>query len=337
VLIVAWVVAALWAAPADAAGTSDSAAAVHGSPAAADSGRAPAGAVRDSLPLVLRDAAPAPSAPPTTGTLEPSGVAADAFGRVFASDARGHRLVRFDPVGAWLGGEGTLGSDPGQFRRPGAVALHGTLDVVVLDRENRRLARYDLLGRYKGILIDFEDSALEAQLGRIDPADVASDRGGGLAVADRDGDRVLIFDVSGEFVRALGGFGGSVGAFRGVAGIAYTRRGDLVVAERVGRRLQRLEPGGRSAARWSLPVAPGEGAVPVAVDDGDRIAVADERSGRLWLFDPSGRLVAMRSDLEGPRALAFAPDGTLLVAEAAGGRLRRLTVRSASDSTVGAK
>jgi len=49
----------------------------------------------------------------------------------------------------------------------------------------------------------------------------------------------------------------------------------------------------------------------------------------VWLFDPGGRLLAMRDDFRAPRALAFAPDGTLLVAEGAGNQLRRLIARPA--------
>ena len=302
---------------------------------APDSLRPPlASAIADTLPLRLKDLPGPMTAPAEAGNLEPSGVAVDAFGRVFASDARAQRLVRFDPAGRWLGSEGTLGSDPGQFRRPGAVALHGTLEVVVLDRENRRVARYDLLGHFLGLLVDLADPALEQRLGRIDPIDLACDRGGALAIADRDGDRVLMFDVGGEFVRALGGFGGAAGSFHGLAGLTFTPHGDLVTTERVASRLQRLEPGGRAAASWPLPVAAGDGALPVAVSDSDRVAVADERSGRLWLFEVSGRLLAMRGGFAHPRALAFAPDGSLLVAEGSGAVLRRLIAQPAAvDST----
>jgi len=293
-----------------------------------------AAAPRDSLPFRLEDAPGMLRAPESAGVFEPAGVVVDAFGRSFVTDAQTHRLARFEPDGSWAGSEGTLGSDPGQFRRPGAVVLHGTLDLVVLDRENFRIVRYDLLGRFLGVLVDLTDPALEARLGRIDPVDLASDRGGALAVADRDGDRVLMFDVSGGFVRALGGFGGDAGSFHGLSGLAYGPRGELVTVERIGARVQRLEPGGRVAAHWSLPKIAGDGAMPVAVSAKDLIAVADEKSGRLWLFDSAGQLLATRSGLARPRAVTFAPDGSLLVAESAGAGVRRLIARPVlADST----
>ena len=259
--------------------------------------------------------------------VEPSGVATDAFGRVYVTDASQHRLVRFDARGTWLGEAGALGSDPGDLRRPAGVAPVGSLGVGVLDRENRRVVLYDLFGRLVGVLTDF--AALEEELGRVDPAALAADRGGALYVADADRDRVLVMDFSGRFVRTLGGFGPGGGSFRGLSGLAAGPLGGLVTVERTGARLQRLDAGGSPLAAWALPVRTTRGRLAVALDDSSRIAVADEGSGRLWLFSPAGRLLAARSGLAGPRALAFAPDGSLLVAEGSGSRVRRFVVEPA--------
>ena len=266
--------------------------------------------------------------------LEPSGVVVDAFGRVVVADAALHRLQRFEPDGRWLGEAGSLGSDPGQLRRPGAVTLLGALSIAVLDYENRRIERYDLFGRRLGTLIDLLDPALEAQVGRVDPIALSADRGGALYLADADRDRVLAFDFAGRYLRTIGGLGGKPGSFRGLGGLATAPRGALVVAERVNRRVQRLDAGGRSSASWPLAVAAAAGAIPVAVDDSSRVAVADEASGRLWLFDAGGRPLAALAGLARPRALAFAPDGTLLVAEAGRGEVRRFAFeRSAAPIT----
>ena len=252
---------------------------------------------------------------------EPSGVAVDAFGRVYVTDASQHRLVRFDARGISLGEAGALGSAPGDLRRPAAVVAVGSLGVAVLDRENLRVVLYDLFGRLVGVLTDF--AVLDDELGRVDPVALAADRGGALYVADADRDRVLVLDFSGRYVRSLGGFGVGAGSFRGLAGLAVGPGGELVTAERTGARLQRLDAAGNPLAAWPLPVRPGRGRLAVAVDDSMRIAVADEVSGRLWLFDLAGRLLAARTGLSSPRALAFAPDGTLLVAEGTAGWVRR--------------
>lgn len=262
--------------------------------------------------------------------LEPSGVAVDPFGRLVVADAALHRLQRFEPDGRCLGEAGSLGSDPGQLRRPGSVAMLGTLSVAVLDRENRRIEGYDLFGRRLGTIVDLLDPTLADQVGRVDPVALVADRGGALYVADADRDRILAFDFGGRFLRTLGGFGGRPGSFRGLSGIAAAPRGVLVTAERVNARVQRLDAGGRVLASWPLPVSGDAGALPVAVDDSSRVAVADESSGRLWLFDARGRPLAMFHGLARPRALAFAPDGTLLVAEAGRGEVRRFALTRAT-------
>jgi sugar lactone lactonase YvrE len=56
------------------------------------------------------------------------------------------------------------------------------------------------------------------------------------------------------------------------------------------------------------------------VDDSGRVAVADESAGRAWLFDDRGRTLALLSGLSRPASLAFAPDGTLLIASRRAGR-----------------
>ncbi len=263
--------------------------------------------------------------------VEPSGIAVDAFGRIYVTDASQHRLVRLDARGTWLGEAGALGSDPGDLRRPAGVTAMGSLGVAVLDRENRRVVLYDLFGRLLGVLTDF--AALEDELGRVDPVALTADRGGALYVADADRDRVLVLDFSGRYVRALGGFGPGAGSFRGLAGLGASPRGELVTAERAGARVQRLDAAGSPLAAWPLPVRRGRGRLAVAVDDSLRIAVADEASGELWIFDLAGRLLGARGDLVSPRAVTFAPDGSLLVAEGTAGRVRRFALEPARTAT----
>ena len=284
----------------------------------------PDSAIVGLLPLRLaRIAIVVSDGGPIESVVEPAGVAVDAFGRLYVSDAGLNRVQRYDAHGAWLGGAGTLGSDPGQLRRPGAVAALGNFGIAVLDRENRRVISYDLHGRLTGTLIDLDAAPLREQLGYVDPVAMASDRGGAVVIADADHDRLLTFDFGGRFLRAIGGFGGRGGSFRSLTGVACGPRGEFVTSDRAHARIQRLDAGGRLLGAWSLATGPGRGALPVAVDDSSRVAIADELTGRLWLFDAGGRLLAQAEGCAAPRALAFAPDGTLLVAESRAGRVSR--------------
>jgi hypothetical protein len=111
--------------------------------------------------------------------------------------------------------------------------------------------------------------------------------------------------------------------------VGATPDGGQFVAVRVNARVQRLDAAGRAAGSWSLAVSRQPGMLAVAADDSGRVAVADEPAGRAWVFDRDGRALASLQGLARPRALAFAPDGTLLIAEAAAGVRRFSLVRAA--------
>jgi hypothetical protein len=278
---------------------------------------------------------------------EPAGVAVDAMGQVWASDAAGQRLVHWSAEGRWLGETGALGDGANQFRNPGAVARLGSLGVAVLDIENRRVVAYDLRARLTDLAIALDAPELDSPLGRITPAGLASDRGGALYVLDRERDRVLAFDFSGRFLRVLGGVGAGPGSFHGLAALATAPRGELVTLERPSpparkarraaadtlargtpARIQWLDTGGAPLSAWTLDLASGRD-LSIAVDDSGRVAVASAsgRAGEVRLYARDGGLLARTSDVAAPRALAFAPDGTLLVAEAGAARVRRFTIR----------
>ncbi len=256
--------------------------------------------------------------------VEPSGIAIDAFGRIFVGDAARHRVVRLNPTGVVLGQTGSLGSAEGDLRRPGSVVLLGTLSVAVLDIENRRVLIYDLNDRLQGTLIDFDAPALRDPLGRIEPRSLAADRGGALYVADAERDRVLAFDFSGRLSRVIGGFGEAAGSFRELAAVAATRRGALFTVERARLRVQRLDPSGVALGAWTFADSgAARGELAVAADDSLRLAIADEVAGTVRVWDRDGALLASLEGLGRPRALMFAADGSLLIAEAGLGRLRR--------------
>jgi len=195
--------------------------------------------------------------------------------------------------------------------------------------------------------VELASQELEARIGLVRPVALASDRGGALYVADAERDRVLVFDYSGAFQRELGGFGGRSGGFSGLTGIAVSARGRIVSVERphppakkskgssagaapdstaARARIQWFEAGGRLITSvWSPPVSAGgsELSLSIAVDGIGRVAIAAERSGEVFVLTPDGAFLARLSGLVAPRAVAFADDGTLLVAEAGAGRIRR--------------
>ena len=318
------------------------------SPPPPDSTRAAGAPARDSVAGVargwrLRELAPieGDGAQPLA---EPAGVLSDAFGLIWVSDASLHKIRRWRADGVPLDETGALGSDPAQFRRPGALARVGSLGVAVLDVENRRVSTYDHNLRLLSGAVDLTATDLEGRVGTVRPLSLASDRGGALYVVDSERDRILVFDYAGAFQREIGGYGGRSGGFIGLTGVAVSARGRIITAERprprskkadpsdstVARaRIQWLEAGGRLITSvWSPPLAAGasELSVTVAVDALGRVAIAAERSGEVCVLAPDGAPIARLTGLASPRAVAFADDGTLLVAETGAARVRRWTL-----------
>jgi streptogramin lyase len=80
---------------------------------------------------------------------QPTDVAVGPDGSVYVSDGYGNnRVVRFDPSGRFQAAFGSLGTGPGQFRLPHALAFDGAGRLYVADRSNGRIQVFDASGRF---------------------------------------------------------------------------------------------------------------------------------------------------------------------------------------------
>jgi DNA-binding beta-propeller fold protein YncE len=78
----------------------------------------------------------------------PTDMAITPTGDVFVSDGYGNaRIVHFDKTGKYLGEWGELGSGPGQFSIPHAIALDSKGQLYVADRNNVRVQVFDQKGK----------------------------------------------------------------------------------------------------------------------------------------------------------------------------------------------
>ena len=72
-------------------------------------------------------------------------------GNVFIADGyRNARILEYTPDGRKLREWGTPGTGPGQFRLPHSIVIDEQGIVYVADRENGRVQRFDLTGRFLG-------------------------------------------------------------------------------------------------------------------------------------------------------------------------------------------
>jgi hypothetical protein len=72
-------------------------------------------------------------------------------GRIFIADGyRNARILEYTAEGKRVREWGAAGTGPGQFRLPHSIQIDTSGTIYVADRENGRIQRFDLEGRYQG-------------------------------------------------------------------------------------------------------------------------------------------------------------------------------------------
>lgn len=142
----------------------------------------------------------------------PTNLALSPAGDLYVADGYGNACIhKFDALGRWQFSWGSPGSGPGQFHVPHGIAIDPAGIVYVADRENSRIQRFDLGGRFLDqwtdvvrpceVLVDPQGSVLVAELGYragMFPGNVAP-------TADAPGGRLSIFSPRGELLARWGG------------------------------------------------------------------------------------------------------------------------------------
>jgi DNA-binding beta-propeller fold protein YncE len=242
-------------------------------------------------------------------------VATDAAGRVYVTDASADRVIVFDPRGAPLLSWGASGTAPGQFLAPVDVAagaggmllvaepFRGTGEIIPLYPGATPLS-YRARPGYESLWSSGGGVLLGNSL--FSPNALASARGGGVWVTDRNNHILRHLSDAGRFLGALGAPAGAGSArLAEPHGLAVDSAGAVIVADTGADRIYKLAPDGRTLAAWSAPVARGSsdsgslsGAMsfrrPLAVATGaaGAIYVADTGNSRIEELDSAGRLVA---------------------------------------------
>jgi DNA-binding beta-propeller fold protein YncE len=152
----------------------------------------------------------------------PHGLAVDHEGNVWVTDGRGgegkgHVVVKFSPEGEvllTLGQMGVAGEGPTTLNRPSDVAIARNGNIFVADGHtgmdtNMRIVKYAPDGTYVK-----EWGNKGSAPGQLNGAHgLAMDSQGRLFVADRENNRVQIFDQEGRYVDAWPQFGTPSGLF----------------------------------------------------------------------------------------------------------------------------
>lgn len=230
---------------------------------------------------------------------------------------------------------GDRGSDPGQFRDPGGIAVDADENVYVADLSNNRVQVFDSDGTF--LRAWGSQGSGEGEFNR--PIDIAVGPDGGVYVVEEGNDRVQKFSPEGEPLAAWGSSGADDGQFNAPCALTVDAQGLVHVVDRQNRRIQVFGPDGGFVRKWS-PSTEGGLWCAIAVDAANFTYLpsqTDTLHGYVNKFDVLGNrqaLFAGPGDLSNPYEAAADLDGNIYALDGAG-RILKLSPAGDHLLTIG--
>ncbi len=184
----------------------------------------------------------------------------------------------------FLGEWGTRGEGPGQLSYPSSLAVDFAGNVYLSDMGNGFVHKFSHDGKP---LFSFQDGLVKC------PDGLALDGGGAVYVADPTRGNVVIFFPNGDRLRSL-----HIAPPRKCAepfGISVDANGNLFVADRGRRVIQKYSPRWRLLSTWGTAKSgPGDVGEPadIATDAEGFLYVSDTKARLVQKFSPNGSVVA---------------------------------------------
>lgn len=223
---------------------------------------------------------------------------------------------------------GVHGTKPGWLHKPRVAAFDKDDHLFIADLTDR-IQVFDRDGKY---LRGWRTPDLNVD----GPSGLTVDRFGRVLVADTHFYRVLVYSGQGELLFQLGdGVQGTTpGRFGYTTDVVIDKAGNFYVAEYgENDRIQVFSPDGKWLRQWGgHGYAPGEFLRPraLAMDEGDRLYVADSCNHRIQVFDTQGKLLrvwgargAEPGQMSYPFDVDVGPDGYVYVCEYGNARVQR--------------
>lgn len=124
-------------------------------------------------------------------------------GYLFITDSGTDEIYKLDTLGVLLKDAGGYGWSEGTFDDPTGIYAT-TLNVYVCDKNNHRLQSFDKDLNFVSTLYTKESSNEDERFGY--PVSCAVSRQGDLFLLDSENNRVIGFDLFGNFIRNFGGY-----------------------------------------------------------------------------------------------------------------------------------
>ena len=243
----------------------------------------------------------------------------------------GRRLIAHDLDPSWPAGRIVQAQVSG-------VAVDGEGRVLVLNRGENHWMPQGAFKRQKikesaVLLVDPDSGKVGATWGAgtfIMPHQIVVAPGGNVWVVDVGLHQVIEFDPEGKKLRSIGG---PKVRFNMPTDLAFLSDGSFVVSDGyLNSRVVKFSADGKLVAAWGTKGSrPLQFNVPhsVAVDDRDRIYVADRENDRIQVLDADGRFLAAWTDVVRPITARYAGDSLFVLSnlDAERGIVRRLDLQ----------
>lgn len=228
---------------------------------------------------------------------EPTGLALDSKGDIWATDEDNDRVEEFSATGEYLSKFGSEGTGNGQFDAPSALAVSEG-EIYVVDTGNSRVEVFSPSGTY---LNQFGASGTgQGQFNR--PAGIAvNPNSGDLYVSDTNNYRLQEFTPAGKYLTEAGSYGTGKGQFHSPVGMAINAGGDLYIADIYNERVQEWLPPGAGGAHLVFSTQFGSAGSEVgqvkaprgsAIDGQGNLWVTDYGNHRIQEFSATGKFIA---------------------------------------------